>query len=131
MRMFRPVVSAMAPPRWLWAQCSEELHPQSSLTVPIVRVDCAYSRRYGRPPMQPAITAQSLDLFLAYARDAGNWSGTPLVGGNVGGTTEDRGNLTQLKRAGLIKTFRYEGETWVEFTAQGNELAAAHGVKLD
>lgn len=77
------------------------------------------------------ITAQSLDLFLDYARDAGNWGGCPLVGGNVGGSKEDRGNLTQLKRAGLITTFKCDGETWVEFTAAGKSLAEGHGVEMD
>lgn len=76
------------------------------------------------------ITATSLELFLAYARDAGNWSGTPLVGGNVGGGKEERGNLTQLKRAGLITTFRDGGDTWVDFTPRGIAAAAEHGVDL-
>jgi len=74
------------------------------------------------------ITDRSLALFLDYARDAGNWSGNPLVGGNVGGTKEDRGNLTQLKRAGLIKTFRSDGHDWIEFTPAGIALAKEHGV---
>lgn len=77
------------------------------------------------------ITQTSLDLFLAYARDAGNWSGTPCVGGNVGGSKEDRGNLTQLKRAGLITTDKSDGQTWVNFTDAGRVLAAAHGVEID
>lgn len=76
------------------------------------------------------ITAKSLELFLAYARDAGNWYGTPLVGGNVGGSKQDRGNLTQLKQAGLIKTAVYEDCTWIYFTDAGIALAAEHGVKL-
>jgi hypothetical protein len=76
------------------------------------------------------ITTKSLELFLDYARDAGNWSGTPLVGGNVGGTAAERGNLTQLKRAGLIETFKYDGETWIRFTEAGEKLAAEHGVEL-
>ena len=42
------------------------------------------------------ITETSLKVFLAYAKDAGNRSGTPLIGGNVGGSKEERGNLTQL-----------------------------------
>lgn len=78
----------------------------------------------------PAITATSLELFLDYARDAGNWSGTPLVGGNVGGSKEERGNLTQLKRAGLITTFRWDGEVWIDFTDAGKALAAEHGVTV-
>lgn len=76
------------------------------------------------------ITAESLRVFLAYANDAGNWSGQPLVGGNVGGGPEERGNLTQLKRAGLIKTFVDEGDTWLYFTTEGVALAAEHGVDL-
>lgn len=76
------------------------------------------------------ITPRSMELFLAYARDAGNWSGTPLVGGNVGGSAEDRGNLTQLKRAGLISTFPYDGDTWIEFTESGRALAADNGITL-
>ncbi len=76
------------------------------------------------------ITEKSLELFLAYARDAGNWSGTPLVGGNVGGGKEERGNLTQLKRAGLIETFQDSGDAWISFTDAGKSLAAQHGVDV-
>lgn len=72
------------------------------------------------------ITSRSLALFLAYAKDAGNWNGTPLVGGSA----EDRGNLTQLKQAGLIKTSYEEGCTWMFFTDSGKALAAEHGVNL-
>lgn len=76
------------------------------------------------------ITSQSLDLFLAYARDAGNWSGNPPVGGNVGGSKEDRGNLTQLKRAGLIETFVSDKLTWISFTPAGVALAAQYGINV-
>lgn len=75
------------------------------------------------------ITEASLDLFLDYAADAGNWSGMPLVGGNVGGTKEERGNLTQLKKAGLITTMDDDG-VWIIFTDAGRELAAKHGIEL-
>lgn len=77
------------------------------------------------------ITETSLQLFLAYARDAGNWSGTPCVGGNVGGTKNERGNLTQLKKAGLITTFADEGQTWVHFTPAGKAFAKEHGVEIE
>jgi hypothetical protein len=76
------------------------------------------------------ITEKSLAVFLAYAKDAGNWSGIPLVGGNVGGTKEERGNLTQLKQAGLIKTQEDEGSTWIYFTDAGVSFAAEHGIAL-
>lgn len=76
------------------------------------------------------ITERSLALFLDYARDAGNWSGTPMIGGNVGGSKEDRGNLTQLKKADLITTFRDEGCDWIIFTDAGADLAAKHGIDV-
>jgi len=76
----------------------------------------------------PDITAESLRVFLMYAKDAINWSGTPLVGGNVGGSKEERGNLTQLKRAGLITTQVDAGDTWIYFTDMGKELARKYGI---
>lgn len=82
----------------------------------------------GSRTVREALTTRSLDLFLAYARDAANWSGTPLVGGNVPSGREERGNLTQLKRAGLVTTFVSDGDTWLEFTAAGRELASYCGV---
>jgi hypothetical protein len=69
------------------------------------------------------ITETSRQVFIDYAEDAGNWTGNPLVGGNVGGTKEERGNLTQLKRAGLITTQTDEGFTWVFFTEDGERYA--------
>jgi hypothetical protein len=77
------------------------------------------------------ITEKSLAVFLAYAKDAGNWSGTPLIGGNVGGTKEERGNLTQLKKAALIKTMRSDGCDWICFTDAGKALALEHGILID
>jgi hypothetical protein len=76
------------------------------------------------------ITETSLKVFLAYADDAGNWNGTPLVGGNVGGDKAERGNLTQLKVAGLITTDIEEGHTWLFFTDAGKALAAQHGITI-
>ena len=76
------------------------------------------------------ITETSKEVFMAYAKDAGNWSGTPMIGGNVGGSKEERGNLTQLKKAGLIETFRDEGCDWVIFTEDGKKFAAQNGVDL-
>jgi hypothetical protein len=75
-------------------------------------------------------TVTSLELFLAYARDAGNWGGTPCVGANVSGSKELRGNLTQLKRAGLVTTFMQDGERWIRFTDVGKSLARTHGIEV-
>ena len=80
--------------------------------------------------MKTELTEKSLALFLAYAKDAGNWSGVPLVGGNIGGSKEDAGNLTDLKRKGLVTTHRDEGLDWVSFTGSGIAFAKEHGVEI-
>lgn len=77
------------------------------------------------------ITEKSKALFLEYANDACNWSNTPLVGGNVGGSKEDRGNLTQLKQAGLLETTKDDGCTWIIFTDAGKAFAAENGIIID
>ena len=76
------------------------------------------------------LTKTSKALFTAYAQDAGNWNGTPLVGGNVAGTAALRGNLTQLKKAGLIETVKDETGTWLYFTSLGIKCADALGIDL-
>lgn len=87
------------------------------------------------------ITPRSLQIFLAYAGDAKNWGGISLWDGNVRSTQEDKGNLTQLKKAGLVTTWNEKnpssdpGEqptlTWIEFTQPGRALAAEHGIEID
>ena len=79
---------------------------------------------------QNNITETSLQVFLMYAKDAGNWGGTPLIGGNVGGGKEERGNITQLKQAGLIRTEQADGCSWVFFTDAGKAFAAQHGITV-
>ena len=74
------------------------------------------------------LTPASHELFMAYAEDAGNWSGTPLVGGNVPATKEATGNLTDLKRKGLLTTWEDVNEVWIRFTDEGVAYAAQHGV---
>lgn len=76
------------------------------------------------------ITEKSLSVFLAYARDAHNWNGEPLIGGNVGGSKEERGNLTQLKKVGLIRTLRYDGCDFIQFLQAGVDLAKEHGINI-
>lgn len=76
------------------------------------------------------ITEQSKAVFLAYAKDAANWNGTPMVGGNVGGSKAERGNLTQLKQAGLITTWVEDGDTWLGFTSEGKRFAMSFGVEI-
>jgi len=80
-----------------------------------------------RPPLSHA----TLQLFLAYAADACNWSGTPLIGGNIPSTRATPGHLTQMKLAGLVKTFKEDRLHWLEFTPAGQALAAEHGISLE
>jgi len=77
------------------------------------------------------LTTASLNTFLAYARDAGNWSDTPLVSdGNITCTKEMRGNLTDLKRKGLVIIGDDGDGKFVVFTKSGSELAAQHGIEV-
>lgn len=71
------------------------------------------------------ITPASLELFLSLAEDAGDWSGTPLV--EV--TPAERGNLTHLKKLGLLSTYEDEdGCVFAAFSDAGIELARRHGI---
>ena len=73
------------------------------------------------------LTPNAMELFRLYVKDSGNWSGNPMVGGNVTllGVKEDRGLLTHLKRAGLVTTFTSEGLAFISFTESGIALAFA------
>lgn len=72
------------------------------------------------------LTTASHELFMDLARTAGDWSGTPLVEL----TREERGNLTDLKRHGLLSTMESDGCVFAYFTTAGGEYAAEHGVEL-
>lgn len=75
-----------------------------------------------------ALSPITQQLFADLVNDAGNWSGTPCWGGNVGGSREDNGNLSHIKKAGMLTTFKDEGLEWVCFTAAGKAMAAALGL---
>lgn len=73
-----------------------------------------------------SLTQETKRVFLAYAKDAGNWNGTPLVDGSKA----ERGNLTHLKRAGLVETFVDDGHKWLTFTEAGKAVALANGITI-
>lgn len=73
------------------------------------------------------LTTASIALFTTLAADASNWGGTPMVDLN---SAADKGNLTDLKRKGLLTTFRDEGSDWVRFTDAGKAFALEHGITL-
>lgn len=80
---------------------------------------------------QIELTVESKKLFIDLAEDAGNWSGTPLWDGNVGGGAEANGHLTDLKKKGLVETWKDEGLVWVSFTEAGIEFAKELGISTE
>jgi hypothetical protein len=81
--------------------------------------------RHIRKKTMIALTPASKSLFISFAEDAADWGGEPLL--NI--TAAQRGNLTDLKKHGLLTTFRDEGCDWVIFTDAGREFAAANGIE--
>lgn len=74
------------------------------------------------------ITTASAALLKRLVNDAPNWSGSPMI--DI--TKEERGNLTQLKRAKVLTTFVDEGIEWVQFTTGLHELnVEGETLKLD
>jgi hypothetical protein len=70
------------------------------------------------------LTPASHAVFMRHADDASAWCGQPMLVV----TKAECGNVTDLKRAGLIETATDEGIVWVIFTEAGIAYAAAHGV---
>lgn len=79
------------------------------------------------------LTTDSETLFREYIEDTWNWTGTPLVGGNVRMNHARNGNLTDLKQKGLLytDTINSEGDIWLYFTEAGYALADALGLEYD
>jgi Ser-tRNA(Ala) deacylase AlaX len=75
--------------------------------------------------------ANTMTRFTEYADDAGNWNGTPLVGGNVGGDPADKGFILNMKKQGLVETDEDEdGNVWMFFTEKGRKLALAMEIDI-
>jgi hypothetical protein len=66
------------------------------------------------------LTPASMNLLRDLAEDAPNWSGEPPAWVSK----EERGNLTQLKKAGMLVTFISEGDPFAVFTRAGVALVA-------
>lgn len=74
------------------------------------------------------LTKAGIQFFIELYEDSGNWSGTPLFGGNVGGSKESCGFLVNFKKAGLLTTWQDEDNRkchWVDFTDRGHEYYKA------
>lgn len=130
------------PPKYKWANKESELKFTCLFHTPAHFRNSQYrvysterSSTISTGIEHPPITPRSLELFKAYAQDASNWGGKPCVGGNVPDSKEDRGNLTQLKRAGLITTEEIKDPgnptcIWLTFTPKGVQFARALGEKM-
>ena len=69
------------------------------------------------------LTPKSEELFKQFCDSTWDWSGTPLL--EI--TSNQRGNLTDLKRKGLVNTDTDEGCEWVHFTKKGYDYANSQG----
>ena len=73
--------------------------------------------------MEINLTSASLELFKSLVEDAPNWSGSPLI--TV--SHAERGNLTHLKKLGLLETFDDRGDMFAVFTDAGKQFATELG----
>lgn len=62
-------------------------------------------------PTMKTLTPASLDLLLKLIADSGNWSNNPMLDL----TASEKGNYTDLKKNGLVASFRDEGIDWCNF----------------
>lgn len=95
-------------------------------------VDCIHKGDHTELASRPMfeIDAESLEMFLRYARDAVNYGGNPLVEDHTVTGREDCAHLQQLKRAGLLATVTSGGHQIIHFTGAGRCLAHEHGVHV-
>lgn len=75
------------------------------------------------------LTADTQAFFVEIVEDLGNWSGMPLFGGNISDSAKNKGHLTDLKKKGLVTSFREEGCTWLELTEDGKAFATELGLE--
>ena len=75
------------------------------------------------------LTEKSQKLFTELAKDAGNWGGEPWLDGSA----SDCGNLTDLKKNGLVTSRAARdsaGGTFVTFTVAGKLFAKSLGIEV-
>ena len=68
----------------------------------------------------------SARFFADAAHDAGNWSGSPLIGGNIASGRSAAGWMKKLNAEGLTTSFQDDDDRscyWLTFTKKGRKLA--------
>ena len=73
-----------------------------------------------------SLSPASLALFTELAKDNTNWNGQPMI--NI--AANQRWNLTDLKKRGLLTTFKDEGVAFAIFTDAGKALAKELGYEI-
>ena len=71
------------------------------------------------------LTQASKAMFLDFAYWAPHYNGYAMVDVL---TNAEKGNLTDLKKKGLLQTDESDGIEWVQFTKKGIELLVKYGV---
>lgn len=71
------------------------------------------------------LTAESLALLVEIVGNIRNWNGTPPCFDHINAAR--RGNLTDLKKRNLLRTFRDEGEEWIDVSDEA--VAYVKGLK--
>jgi DNA-binding MarR family transcriptional regulator len=76
------------------------------------------------------LTKDSKDLFIQYANSARNWGGAPLWDEQGIASKSDLGNLTDLKKKGLLNTQDDEDDIFIHFTDKGKAYAIELGISI-
>ena len=75
------------------------------------------------------LTPETLAVFLSFAHISSQEERDPEVAAT---SRQDKGHITNLKKAGLITTYVCNGDElrilWASFTDKGKALAADHGI---
>jgi hypothetical protein len=126
----------------MWSAVEDGSEVARERTLPLMKAAIAALVGYsdGKPsPKQDKPKAEDkdekraawLDTFLAYAEDAGNWSGAPwLKQGNVEYTTEIGKHIRYAAKQNLLVQVEdpETSERYLRFTERGAALAAEHGI---
>ena len=75
------------------------------------------------------LTEKSLAFFTKCAKEAPNFGGNPWVC-EVISSAADKGNLTDIKKVGLIRTVNNGDGEYLVFTPEGRNLAQSLNIEL-
>ena len=92
----------------------------------------AKPQQESKMPDTTAMTPASLELFRAIADEKASFGDDPYLEDMPPMTNVDNGNMTDLKKYGLIEVYETAyGKHIVKVTARGTKLALSIGVDID